>query len=73
MKTLIAAAMLLALTTSAHAAPRGEWFLTLDAWFCSTRSCAIAGPPHEPDGPCNARRTPHSRHTATLIARQIRS
>lgn len=47
MKTLIAAAMLLALTTPAHAASKGEWFLILDAWFCSTKSCADGGPPYE--------------------------
>lgn len=39
MKTLIAAAMLLA-STSAYAAPKGEWFLILDIWTCDTRSCA---------------------------------
>jgi hypothetical protein len=34
MKTLIAAAMLLALATPGHAAPKGEWFLIFDTWFC---------------------------------------
>jgi len=43
-KTLIAISLLFALTTSSHAAPRGEWFLMLDVWFCSTGSCDALGP-----------------------------
>ena len=39
MKTLIAAAMLLALTTPARAAPEEEWFLIFDTWFCDVHDC----------------------------------
>ena len=43
MKTLIAAAMLLALVTPAHA----EWFLIFDTWFCDVHDCGEGKPPHE--------------------------
>ena len=43
MKTLIVAALLLAHAVPAHA----EWFLILDAWTCSTRSCADPGSGYE--------------------------
>ena len=39
MKSLIAAALLLALTFPAHAAPKGEWSLIFDAWTCSWKGC----------------------------------
>ena len=52
MKRLMIAATALALTAPAaiapaHAAPRGEWFLVFDMWFCSTKSCEKDGPPHD--------------------------
>jgi len=44
MKTLIAAALLLALAVPAHAASKGEWFLILDTWFCDVHDCGEGKP-----------------------------
>ncbi len=46
MKTLIAAAALLA-STSAYAAPKGEWFLLFDTRFCDVHDCGERQPPQE--------------------------
>lgn len=40
MKTFMFAAVLLALATPAHAAPKGEWFLIFDMKMCSRFGCA---------------------------------
>ena len=45
MKTLIAAAVLLALTTSSPAAPKGDWFLFFDVWACDVHDCNEGKPP----------------------------
>jgi hypothetical protein len=47
MKSLIAAALLLALVFPAHAAPEDEWFLIYDLWFCDVHDCGEGQPPHE--------------------------
>lgn len=47
MKTLVAAAVLLALASPVHAAPEGEWFLIFDTWFCDVHDCGEGKPPHE--------------------------
>jgi hypothetical protein len=47
-KTLVAAALLLALTSSVHAAPHGHWYLFLDTWTGHTRGCSdFREPPQE--------------------------
>jgi len=37
----------LTLASPAYAAPKGEWFLILDTWYCSSKSCAVAGEPED--------------------------
>ena len=47
MKSLIAAAALLALASSAHAAPKGQWFLLFDTRYCDVHDCGEKLPPDE--------------------------
>lgn len=47
MKTLVTAAVLLALTTPGDAAPKGEWFLIFDIWLCDVHDCGEGKPPDE--------------------------
>jgi hypothetical protein len=47
METLIKVAVLLALATPAYAAPKGEWFIVFDTWFCDVHDCGEGKPPDE--------------------------